>query len=84
MTGPIVLTGEDLTVSDVWAVAVDRVSASLAEPSRDRMEAARALVERRGAELHRQTTHVLQGRDVELSKLGDGGAALAGVDPGVE
>ena len=45
MTGPIVLTGEDLTVSDVWAVAVDRLSASLAESAKERMLAARALVD---------------------------------------
>jgi histidine ammonia-lyase len=45
VTGPIVLTGEDLTLSDVWAVAVDRVSSSLAEPAKERMLAARALVD---------------------------------------
>jgi histidine ammonia-lyase len=45
VTGPIVLTGEDLTVSDVWAVAVDRVPASLADPARERMQAARAVVD---------------------------------------
>ena len=45
MTGPIVLTGEDLTVSDVWAVAVDGASASLAESAKERMLAARALVD---------------------------------------
>jgi histidine ammonia-lyase len=45
VTGPIVLTGEDLTLSDVWAVAVDRQPASLAEPAKERMQAARALVD---------------------------------------
>jgi histidine ammonia-lyase len=45
VTGPIVLTGEDLRVSDVWAVAVDRTSVSLAEPALERMQAARALVD---------------------------------------
>ena len=45
MTGPIVLTGEDLTVSDVWAVAVDGASARLAESATERMLAARALVD---------------------------------------
>jgi histidine ammonia-lyase len=45
VTGPIVLTGEDLTLSDVWAVAVDRQPASLAEPAKQRMQAARALVD---------------------------------------
>jgi histidine ammonia-lyase len=45
VSGPIVLTGEDLTVSDVWAVAVDGASASLAESAKERMLAARALVD---------------------------------------
>ena len=45
MTGPIVLTGEDLTVSGVWAVAVDRLPASLARTATERMQAARALVD---------------------------------------
>src|ERR1700758_3626516 len=40
------LTGDDLTVEDVWAVAVDGVSAGLSEPARERMNAARELVER--------------------------------------
>ncbi len=45
MTGPIVLTGDDLTLADVWAVAVDRATASLSESARDRMVAARELVD---------------------------------------
>ncbi len=45
MTDPIVLTGEDLTVSDVWAVAVDGVQARLADAATERMQAARALVD---------------------------------------
>ncbi|HEY7207854.1 MAG TPA: histidine ammonia-lyase [Gaiellaceae bacterium] len=40
------LTGDDLAVSDVWAVAVDRVPALLSDAARDRMRAARELVER--------------------------------------
>jgi histidine ammonia-lyase len=40
------LTGDDLTVDDVWAVAVDGVAAGLADQARERMTAARDLVER--------------------------------------
>ncbi len=40
------LTGDDLTVADVWAVAVDRQPAGLTEVARDKMQAARELVER--------------------------------------
>ncbi|HLY94049.1 MAG TPA: histidine ammonia-lyase [Gaiellaceae bacterium] len=42
----IALTGDDLTVADVWAVAVEGVSASLADAARVKMRAARELVER--------------------------------------
>ncbi len=40
------LTGDDLRVADVWSVAVDRVRAELSDESRERMRAARELVER--------------------------------------
>jgi histidine ammonia-lyase len=40
------LTGDDLTVDDVWAVAVERTGAELSAPARERMHAARELVER--------------------------------------
>ncbi|HJQ50791.1 MAG TPA: histidine ammonia-lyase [Gaiellaceae bacterium] len=40
------LTGDDLTVDDVWAVAVDRAAAGLTDRARERMNTARALVER--------------------------------------
>jgi len=40
------LTGNDLRVADVWAVAVDGVPATLVDSARDRMRAARRLVER--------------------------------------
>jgi histidine ammonia-lyase len=42
---PIALTGEDLTVSDVWAVAVEGAGVALAESARERMRAARELVD---------------------------------------
>jgi len=41
----IVLTGEDLTLADVWEVAVHGALAELADPARDRMRAARELLD---------------------------------------
>lgn len=46
MTGPVVLTGEDLTLAGVWDVAVHGAPAELADAARERMQAARALVDR--------------------------------------
>ena len=40
------LTGDDLTVDDVWAVAVEGAGAKLAGNAREKMNAARELVER--------------------------------------
>ncbi len=40
------LTGEDLTVEDVWAVAVEGRGAALSDEAREKMRAARELVER--------------------------------------
>ena len=40
------LTGQDLVVEDVWAVAVERAPVALSGDARGRMDAARALVER--------------------------------------
>jgi histidine ammonia-lyase len=40
------LTGDDLSVDDVWAVAVDGAPAGLSDRARERMNAARELVER--------------------------------------
>ncbi len=45
MTRTIVLTGEQLTLADVWDAAVEGVDAELADSARDRMRAARRLVE---------------------------------------
>ena len=39
------LTGEDLTLADVWDVAVDGARAELSDEARDKMRAARALVD---------------------------------------
>jgi histidine ammonia-lyase len=43
--GTIVLTGEDLTLADVWDVAVHGAPVEVAEPARERMRAARELVD---------------------------------------
>ena len=40
------LTGDDLTVADVWAVAVDGAGVTLTDLAREKMVAARELVER--------------------------------------
>jgi histidine ammonia-lyase len=42
---PLVLTGDDLTVADVWEVAVHGLGVSLAESAKERMVAARELLE---------------------------------------
>jgi histidine ammonia-lyase len=42
---PLVLTGEDLTLEDVWEVAVHGGAPVIAESAKDRMRAARELVE---------------------------------------
>ena len=41
-----VLTGDDLTVEDVWAVAVDSASVALSGGARERMRSAREVVQR--------------------------------------
>jgi histidine ammonia-lyase len=45
VAGPIVLTGDDLTLAEVWEVAIDGVTATLADSARARMASARELVE---------------------------------------
>jgi histidine ammonia-lyase len=55
------LTGDDLGVADVWAVAVDGRPAALAEGARERMEAARGLVERAAHGLREHTYGVNTG-----------------------
>jgi histidine ammonia-lyase len=46
VTAAVSLNGDDLTVDDVWAVAVERAPAGLSDDGRERMLAARELVER--------------------------------------
>ncbi len=50
-----VLTGDDLVVEDVWRVAVERVPVALGDPAREKMEAARDLVERAAYGLEEHT-----------------------------
>jgi histidine ammonia-lyase len=45
VASPLVLTGEDLTVEDVWDVAVHGAEAAIADGAKDRMRAARELVD---------------------------------------
>jgi histidine ammonia-lyase len=63
------LTGDDLRVADVWTVAVDRSPAELSDSSRDRMRAARGLVERaaHGAREHTYGINTGFGRFVSRS-----------------
>ena len=49
-TSAIALTGNDLTVDDVWAVALEGAPASLSEEAVERMQAARAVVEAAAAD----------------------------------
>ena len=49
-TGVIAVTGEDLNVDHVWAVALEGVPASLADGAVERMRAAREIVERAAAD----------------------------------
>ena len=46
------LTGDDLRLDDVWAVAHEGATAELADEARERMSAARELVERSAGESH--------------------------------
>jgi histidine ammonia-lyase len=63
------LTGEDLTVDDVWRVAVEREHASLTDEARDKMRAARELVERaaHGSQEHTYGVNTGFGRFVSES-----------------
>jgi histidine ammonia-lyase len=66
---PVALTGDDLTVADVWAVAVDGGSATLADSARGKMRAAREVVERaaHGAREHTYGVNTGFGRFVSRS-----------------
>src|SRR5438067_8885815 len=55
------LTGDDLTLADVWDVAVDRVAVELSDDAREKMRAARRLVERAAYGLDEHTYGVNTG-----------------------
>jgi histidine ammonia-lyase len=62
------LNGDDLTVDDVWAVAVERAPAMLSDEGRERMRAARELVERAASGVSGEHTYGINtgfGRFVE-------------------
>jgi histidine ammonia-lyase len=63
------LTGDDLSVADVWAVAIDRAPVVLSDAARDKMRAARALVERaaHGTQEHTYGVNTGFGRFVNRS-----------------
>jgi histidine ammonia-lyase len=63
------LTGDDLSVDDVWAVAVEGVPATLSDAAREKMRTARALVERaaHGAREHTYGVNTGFGRFVSRS-----------------
>jgi histidine ammonia-lyase len=65
----LALTGEDLTVEDVWAAAVDGAHAALGDAARDRMLAAREVVEQavHGASEHTYGVNTGFGRFVSQS-----------------
>src|ERR687895_2151390 len=57
VTAAVSLNGDDLTVDDVWAVAVERAPAGLSEEGRERMRAARALVDRAAGTVSGESTY---------------------------
>ena len=63
------LSGEDLTVEDVWEVAVEGAAVALSDKARRRMEAARQVVERaaHGAREHTYGVNTGFGRFVSAS-----------------
>ncbi|HET7043927.1 MAG TPA: histidine ammonia-lyase [Gaiellaceae bacterium] len=63
------LTGDSLTIEDVWAVAVEGAAASLSDEARGRMRAARELVERaaHGSEEHTYGVNTGFGRFVSMA-----------------
>jgi histidine ammonia-lyase len=53
----VLLNGDDLTIADVWSVAVGRVPAALSDEGRARMAAARELVDRAASEASGEHTY---------------------------
>ncbi len=69
MVATTALTGDDLTLEDVWHVAVEGAGAALSDEARDKMRAARAVVERvaHGASEHTYGVNTGFGRFVSRS-----------------
>jgi histidine ammonia-lyase len=65
VTTSVALNGDELTFEDVWAVAVDRAPAALADAGREKMNAARALVDRAARSEHTYGINTGFGRFVE-------------------
>jgi histidine ammonia-lyase len=66
LTTAVSLTGDDLTVGDVWAVAVEGATAELSDAARQKMRAARELViEAKGAGEHTYGINTGFGRFVD-------------------
>jgi histidine ammonia-lyase len=68
LTAAISLTGDDLAVGDVWAVAFDGEPVELSDAARSKMQAARELVERAAGEASGEHTYGINtgfGRFVE-------------------
>ena len=57
LTTAVSLTGDDLTLADVWAVAVEAAPAELSEEGRAKLHRARELVERAAAESSGEHTY---------------------------
>ena len=69
MTSTCALTGEDLTADDVWAVAVERRTATeLSDTAKTQMRAAREVVERVAHGAHEHTYGVNTGFGRFVSK----------------
>jgi histidine ammonia-lyase len=65
VTTSVSLNGDELTFEDVWAVAIHRAPAALSEAGREKMNAARALVERAAQSEHTYGINTGFGRFVE-------------------
>ena len=53
----VLLNGDDLTIDDVWSVAVERTPAALTDDGRSKMAAARELVDRAASESSGEHTY---------------------------
>jgi histidine ammonia-lyase len=65
VTASVSLNGDELTLEDVWVVAIHRAPAALSEAGREKMTAARALVDRVAQSEHTYGINTGFGRFVE-------------------